>query len=70
MSRSRRNRPRYPALAAALALAASGCGPLEEELGRLVPPTRVDGGTVEPQPPDFFGGDAAWEMLPDGGVVR
>ena len=71
MAKRRRHQPLYPVLAAALALtgvAASSCGP-GEELGRNRQSITVADGGQQPLPPDFIGGDMAYEVLPDGGVV-
>lgn len=72
MAKRPRHTPLYPALVAALALggvATSGCGP-DGEVGRNQQQitAAVDAGQ-QPTPPDFIGGDVAFEVLPDGGVV-
>jgi len=70
MTKPRRHRPRYPALAAALALgglATSSCG-VEPEVARQQQQITVAVDAGQPTPPDFIGGDVAYEVLPDGGV--
>ncbi len=72
-----RTRPLYPRLAVAAALGAvlvtgTGCGPdytpqpgqTAQPIVQAPPP---DAGS-QPTPPDFIGGDRAYETLPDGGV--
>lgn len=71
-----RTRPLYPRLAVAAALGAvlvtaSGCGPdSTPQPGQTEQPilqAPPDAGS-QPTPPDFIGGDVAYETLPDGGV--
>lgn len=66
-----RHAPLYPALVAALALggvATTGCGP-DGAVGRNQQQITTAADAGQPRPPDFIGGDVAYEVLPDGGAV-